>query len=421
MKVNGIIAEYNPFHNGHLYQIKESAQRTECDFTIVVMSGNFVQRGAPAIVEKRIRAEAALRHGADLVLELPVLYATASAEAFAAGAVALLDRLGVVTHLCFGSECGHTDWLAQIAKLLSEESLFYRSALQKYLKQGFTYPAARVRALRESSDSTLSQNAESILASPNNILGIEYIRALYKRRSSILPVTVKRLGTNYHDAGLPDCKTQTSPVDICSALALRQALYQGKSLSQLSSHMPPNALVLLEKYLQTRKLLCVEDFSSVMYYKLIAERDTGYEKYLDVSSDLSDRIRRCLRDYTGLEAFCEILKTKNMTYTRVSRCLFHILLGIEKKDLVLGKTLDYTPYARVLGFNRSAASMLKAIGQHSDIPLVTSLADAKKSLTPEEGRLLQLDIFASELYQNLARLHSHQPVQNEISTPPVIL
>lgn len=421
MKVNGIIAEYNPFHNGHLYQIKESAQRTGCNYTIVVMSGNFVQRGAPAVVEKRIRTEAALRHGADLVLELPVLYAMASAEAFAAGAVALLDRLGVVTHLCFGSEYGNTDLLEQLAKLLSEESLFYRAVLQKYLKQGFTYPAARVRALAESAGSSLPQNAENLMASPNNILGIEYIRALYQRRSAILPVTVKRLGTSYHDAGLPASKDQASAVDICSALALRQALCQGKSLSQLSSHMPPNALTLLEDYLQTQKLLCVEDFSAAMYYKLIAERDTGYEKYLDVSSDLSDRIRKCLNAYTGLEAFCDILKTKNMTYTRVSRCLFHILLGIEKKDLVLGKALDYTPYARVLGFKRSAASMLKAIGQHSDIPLVTSLADAKKSLTPEEGRLLQLDIFASELYQYQARLHSHQTIQNEISTPPVML
>lgn len=450
MKVNGIIAEYNPFHNGHLYQLQESARLTESDYTVIVMSGNFVQRGAPALADKRVRTEAALRCGADLILELPVLYAAASAEFFAAGAVALLDRLGVVTHLCFGSECGDGEKLGEIAGILSEEPPPYRAALKASLRQGCPYPAARAQALNASLHSgtypdahpELSGDLECIVSSPNNILGIEYIRALRRRSSAILPVTVRRLGAGYHDAGLPE--DIPSPGNACSALALRQAMYQGESLVQLAAHMPREASAVLAEYLNAQKPLRPDDFSSVLYYRLMMEemhsmeeehmeeghsmekrhsrkKAAGYEKYLDMSPELSDRIRNQLRFYTGFESFCDVLKTKNMTYTRISRCLLHILLGIEKDDMELGKKLDYTPYARVLGFRRSAAPLLGAVKEHADIPLVTSVPDARKSLSAEANRLLELDIFASRLYREIARADSRHPPLNEISTSPIIL
>lgn len=425
MNVAGVIAEYNPFHNGHLYHLRETARLTECEYTVVVMSGNFVQRGAPALADKRVRAEAALRCGADLVLELPTLYAASSAEYFAAGAVALLDRLGVVSHLCFGSECGDVKVLGQIAEVLCHEPARFRAALKESLRQGLSYPSARIRALGASGVCALPEDCEGILSSPNNILGVEYIRALYRRNSPIRPVTLCRAGAGYHDSCLPERqirpKDSPLPESACSALALRQALHRGKSLPRLSSHMPPEAAGLLAQYMAEHRPLRPDDFSSVLYYKLIAEKVSGYERYLDVSSGLSDRIGKHLRYYTGFEAFCDMLKTKNMTHTRISRCLLHILLGVEKSDLELGKREDYVPYARVLAFRRSAAPLLRAVRQRSDLPLVTSPANARKELSPEAERLLQLDIFAGELYRNTARKDAGRPVLNEISTPPVIL
>lgn len=444
MNVTGVIAEYNPFHNGHLYHLRESARLTESDYIIVVISGNFVQRGAPALADKRIRTQAALCCGADLVLELPALYAASSAEYFATGAVALLDRLNVVTHLCFGSEWGDDVVLRQIAEILCHEPAWYRSALQASLRQGFPYPAARVRALKESGNPALPGDCAAILSSPNNILGIEYIRALYRRNSPICPVTFRRTGAGYHDIVLPEIsdlpqsdvgpenalsgqkggKHASAPSAVeytCSALSLRQALYQGKKLTDLSPYMPPEAVSLLTEYLQTHRPLRSDDFSSVLYYKLIAEKESGYAKYLDVSPELSDRIRKHLRFYTGFEAFCDLLKTKNMTHTRISRSLLHILLGMEKKDLELGKEADYVPYARVLGFRRQAAPLLRAIRQRSCLPFVTGLANARKEMSPEAERLMRLDILASELYRNLARADAGRPILNEISTPPVML
>lgn len=459
MRVNGIIAEYNPFHNGHKYHLEESRRLTGADYTVVVMSGSFVQRGAPALLDKRLRAETALRCGADLVLELPVLYAVSSAEFFAAGAVALLDRLGIVTHLCFGSECGDTGALERIAQIFSEEPEEYRNVLRHSLKQGASYPKARLQALSAMKFPDLPQNCEEILSSPNNILGIEYIRALRRRGSTVCPVTVQRT-VEYHNDSLPE-GSGAIPEDasathaegqklalaaentegsfrgektLCSATAIRRALCKRMSGESVqpdfpARYMPPEAMELLRPYLQhtqplhpaEERLLFPDDFSSLLYYKLVMESGSGYEKYLDVSSGLSDRIGNLLPAFTDFDAFCNKLKTKDMTYTRISRCLLHILLGITKEDMELGKALDCVPYARVLGFRKSAAPLLGAIKRHSDIPLVTSVPDARKSLSAEADRLLTLDILAGRIYREVALAGTGQAACNEISAPPVIL
>lgn len=440
MKVNGIIAEYNPFHNGHLYQLEESRHLTEADYTIVVMSGDFVQRGAPAMLDKHVRARMALLGGADLVLELPVLYALSSAEQFAAGAVALLDRLGVVTHLCFGSECGDAEALGQIAGYLLEEPDSYRSHLQRLLRQGRTYPAARAQALC----AAFGRDWEQILSSPNNILGIDYIKALKKRKSSILPVTVKRIGAGYHDGavplrpnslqngqeapglrqqGLPDGQGRPAAPSAqpASARAIRQALQDGQTSELLHPYLPAGTARLMEDCLLHKKSVCPDDLSSILYYKLMMQRGQGYEKYLDVSAGLSDRIRNKLGEYTGLESFCEKLKTKDMTYTRISRCLMHILLDIEKNHMETALSLDYTPYARMLGFRRSAAPLLCAIKAHSALSLIAKLADAQNILPADADRMLRQDIFASDVYQGVLSGRTRLPTQNEYTAPLVIL
>ncbi len=421
MQVNGIIAEYNPFHKGHKYHLEESLRLTGADYTVIVMSGDFVQRGAPAIIDKHTRAEMALCCGADLVLELPVLYATASAEYFAAGAVSLLDKLGVVTHLCFGSESmksGHpnTISLPEIAALILHESDAYRAALKEFLRQGASYPHARTKALIQSYP--FLTNYKDIFSSPNNILGIEYCKAILQCQSQMIPVAITRLGSDYHNSQMT---TQFS-----SALAIRHALYAGKSPQKLLHHLPAGAGAILIRYLEEHPLMRSDSFSAALYYKLLMEKESGYEQYLDVSEDLSNRIRNLLGQFTGFDAFCDLLKTKDMTYTRISRCLLHILLAIKKddikkQDMNSGQSMDIIPYARVLGFRKSAAPLLNAVKKHASIPLVTKLADAKKSLEADAYRLLSQDILSGELYQGIAAAQSGQAAINECSQPLIIL
>lgn len=423
MKVNGIIAEYNPFHNGHHYQMLESLHRTSADYTIVVISGDFVQRGAPAILPKHARAEMALKCGADLVLEIPTIYATSSAEYFAKGGVSLLDKLGVVNHLCFGSECGDIALLQEIATILTNESEEYSATLRRFLSQGFSYPNARNWALVQHYPH-LNEH-QKVFSSPNNILGIEYCKALLARQSNIIPFTIKRAGGEYHSRGYDQ--------QLCSALAIRHALQEGCDLSQICTHMPDESGNILAKYMTDYMGLTANDFSSLLYYKLLSEQEKGYEEYWDVSSDISDRIRKRLFEFKDYDSFCDLLKTKEVTHTRISRCLLHILLNITKADVELGKSLDYVPYARVLGFRKDSTELLSAIKEHSSIPLITKLADAEDILDEDAYRLLKKDILVSEIYHGVVReklrkscnvdasMVHKTTFKNEFTTPIVIV
>ena len=411
MRINGIIAEYNPFHNGHRYQLAESLRRTDAEYTVIVMSGNFVQRGAPALVNKFRRAEMALLNGADLVLELPALYATASAEFFATGAVALLNKLNVVTDLCFGSECGDAQLLRQIAEILAEEPKAYSQSLKRYLRQGLSYPNARNEALIQNYP-FLGQH-KNIFSSPNNILGIEYIKAIIRSKSTLNPVTVQRTGAGYHSR-LPE-------ENDCSALAIRQALYSGTDDSFLKNNMPVEAARVLSEQLAKTGLVRSNGFSDILYYKLVMEKEHGYDKYLDVSSDLSDRIKTRLDEFRGFDIFCDLLKTKEMTYTRISRCLLHIMLNIRKADMDKANVLGTALYARVLGFRKTASSLLSEIKEHSAIPLVTKLADADELLDKSARDMLHQDIRISQIYNGITARQADQTPNNEISTPLVII
>ncbi|MCM1057677.1 MAG: nucleotidyltransferase [Firmicutes bacterium] len=411
MKVNGIIAEYNPFHNGHKYHLEESKRLTGADYSVVVISGNFIQRGDPALVDKHTRTEMALKNGADLVLELPTLYSASSAEYFATGAVSLLDKLGVVTHLCFGSECGDTVLLRQIAAILREEPADFKAELKAKMKQGLSYPSARNSALIHHCPS-LAESSK-IFSSPNNILAIEYIKAILNQDSKMEPVTIRRLGAEYHD---PAPRS-----GYCSALAIRQALSDGRGLSSVAHYMPDSARELLSERLVLGRGICANDFSSALYYKLLSEKESGFDRYLDVSTDLSNRICKHLTEYKNFDDFCDLLKTKELTFTRISRCLLHILLNLTKEDMAVCSELEHTPYARILGFRRDAEDLLTAIREQASIPLVTKLADAEKLLPTDTYLMLKQDIQISQLYYGVAAgLAGKQPV-NEFSIPLVIV
>ena len=254
MIVNGIVAEYNPFHNGHKYQLEESRRLTGADYTVIILSGNFVQRGTPALINKHLRTEMALKNGADLVIELPAIYATSSAEFFAMGAVSLLDQLKVVTNLCFGSECGDISLLNRIATILVQEPDDFSAKLKQLLCQGYSYPSARSEALMHYMPSLADSN--NIFRSPNNILGIEYLKALLRRKSPIAPVTVRRIGADYHDP-LPDS------TGYCSALAIRQSVWAGDDITGLCSYVPANAYELLTAQKADGKFIRSADLSGL--------------------------------------------------------------------------------------------------------------------------------------------------------------
>ena len=419
----GIIAEYNPFHNGHAYQIKKAKELSGADFCIVAMSGDFVQRGAPAIFDKYTRTRMALSAGADLVLELPPYFATSSAEDFAACGVALLDHLGVVTHLCFGSECGDTGQLMNIARLLADETPEFSALIKDLLKQGLSYPQAREQALLQYGDLDAGHDASdpggcpaSILASPNNILGIEYCKAILRRGCSMVPITVRRIGKAYHDHTLSE---ESSFLEFSSATAIRQTLRQQPASPDLHSHVPEQVWNLM----QNARPLFSDDFSSLLSYRLLElqQRHVPLEQFLDVSSDLGDRIQKQLLDFSPYEEKISQLKTRQFTYTRISRCLTHILLNMTDAEYQSRKCSDYLSYLRVLGFRRESAGILTEIKKNCDLPLITKTADAYKRLTPEAYEEFTHDIFCSHLYQSVREHKYGEASRNEFTQPVVIL
>ncbi len=391
MKTIGIIAEYNPFHNGHAYQIAKAKESTNADYCVVVMSGDFVQRGTPALMEKYLRAECALRNGADLVIELPVCYALGSAEYFASGAIALLDKLNVIDMVGFGSECGDIDLLSEFADELLVEDETFKKTLKHKLKTGSSYPNARNAALEASSPSLISHI--NVLGGSNNILGIEYCKALKRRNSKITPCTIARNGGSYHSASLDSAYS--------SALAIREALAVSGDLEMVKEQMPSFAYQLLEKNYNKTCPIVPDDVSAILHYQLLSQQDQQYTMHPDIDQDLSDRIVKMLPKYSGFTDFCDILKTKNRTYTRISRSLMHILLHITRDELNRYRDDDYIYYARILGFCEEAAPLLSQIKQNSRIPLISKLADAPALLTDNGRQMLQKDIFASHIYQSV--------------------
>lgn len=386
MDVTGIIAEYNPFHSGHAYHLKRARELTHADYLLIVMGGNFMQRGEPALVDKYTRTKMALLGGADLVIELPTAYATGSAEYFADGAVSLLMGSGIVRALCFGSEIGDITLLEKAASLLLTEPSGYRDVLRRELKKGKSFPHARCSALQ--SELLLSpEQHEALLSSPNNILGIEYIKALRKRNSSISAYTIPRVG-KYHETELGNGSS------FASASAIRKeahSLTTEKDLrSRLMGRLPDSSLQLLH---ENRPFVSLEDFSLPLHYRLLSASDPlDFSKYLDVSEDLSRRIFSLRHHFSGYNAFLDLVKTRQYTRSRISRSLLHILLDI--------RTVDLKPpsYLRVLGFRREAAPLLAQIKKNGTLPLVTKTAGHEE---------LSRELAASALY-HLGHPYSEQ-------------
>lgn len=401
MKVAGIVAEYNPFHNGHNYHIQQVKRNTGADYLVVVMSGNFTQRGVPAIIDKFSRARMALNAGVDLVLELPLYYSAGSAEYFASGAVALLDKLGVVDTLCFGSECGDLQILTDVATLLSKEDETFSNAMKSKIRQGYTYPRARTQVIEEMLPNAFAH--VDAMKYPNNILGIEYIKALLLRNSNITPCTTTRMGAGYHDRMLNDVMS--------SALSIREALLANDSLDRIQSCVPQFTYELMKEEFHKTFPIFHENISTLLKYKLVLDAPKGFTEYVDISEDLSDKISKNLNKYENFSQFCDLLKSKDITYARVSRCLLHILLNMKKEALSTYVSNDYIFYGRILGLRKSATELTSAIKKNSSVPMISKLADAKNILSPMGMEMLECDVQASHIYDSLVTAKfGHKPI-----------
>ena len=416
MKVAGVITEYNPFHNGHKYQLKQIKRQTSADYIVVVTSGDFVQRGEPAIIDKYERTRMALLSGADLVLELPSVFATASAEFFARGGVNVLKNTGVVDTLCYGVECVDHELTKLVAGVLKNPPAAYSASLARLIQDGVSFPAARSRALCEyfqDNYDSASEKLDAFIASPNNILAIEYEKALMD--CDITGFPIQRVGESYHSTD--------STCEFSSATAVRGVistlidtdkhntitdtqLDNSGIFSKLSQLMPSDCADILVNCILGSHIVFPDAISDLLYYRLISERNVGYEKYADCTKELSAKIVKNLYKYESFTQFCNLLKSKNLTYTRISRVLTHILLGIENDDFNI--CMD-NPYLRILGFKKASNELMHLIKKRASAPLITKVADA-----PYE--LISKDIFAADLYGRLC--HSNY---NEFTHGVVII
>jgi predicted nucleotidyltransferase len=328
-----------------------------------------------------------------------------------------LSRLACVDYLCFGAECGDAESLMSMAQKLDREES--RQILLAQLDKGLPYAAARQIAADDSGN---------LLSSPNNILGLEYCKALKKLNSTISVLPVKRMGSGYHSLELQQ--------EFCSASAVRakfseQLLHSESAnnlaasdvvtgiLSELSCYLPDITLSVLREKSTSGELSFPEMLSSLLHYKLLSEEQNGFEQYLDVTPDLSDRIINLLPKYETLEQFTSLVKSRQFTEARIRRAFLHILLNITGETTESYRSQGIVFYARALGFRKTAGPLLHQIKEYSSIPLITKLADAKKILSGSALQMLTQDIYASHIYQMAGR--SAQPIRNEYTCSPIII
>lgn len=386
MTTVAIIAEYNPFHNGHKYQIEKAKELTGANQVVVIMSGNFVQRGAPAILDKYTRAKHAVKNGASLVMELPVCYATSSAELFALSAVDLINRLGIVDYLSFGCESDDIDKLLAITDMLAEENDLYQHKLRQYLSEGKSFPLAREMAV---TDYFHDESIPSILNSPNNILAIEYLKAIRKTNSLLKPVPIKRTDFGYHSHSFNG--------RFASASGIRTVLqHDPDKIDDLKNVLPDNVFMTLP---QANAFTDTNTFDDMMAYKLFCEDD--FSDYYDISPFLSNRICNLKNTYRGFDSFIDLLMTKNETYTHISRALVHILLGLKKKEMNDFRN-ELPQFVNILAINKDSLHLLKEIKNTTDLNIINKFGEYYKSSSGLEKQLLDINIKSDTIYRYIS-------------------
>ena len=387
-KVLGIISEYNPFHNGHLYHLEQSKKITGANYTIAIMSGNFTQRGSTSIIDKWSKAEIALNCGIDLVIELPLLYSISSAENFADGAIKILDSLKIVDYLSFGAETSEIDNLDKIANVLYKEPKAYKDLLTTEIKKGLSFPKARENALMTYLPD--SNNYENILSSPNNILGIEYLKALKRHKSNIRPISVARFETGYNDLNYSG--------NIASATAIRNIVKNG-GFDIIRRLLPsPSYNILMDNIKQGHIVTDLSAFKKQIIYNLRKMDVKEISDLPDVTEGLEFAIKKAANACNTLHEFFTLIKSKRYTATRIQRILLYALLGITKKDMALSKKIN--PYIRVLGLNNRGKFLISEIAKSNPkLEIITSVKRFyENSNNKNLNLLLDKDIWATNVY-----------------------
>jgi len=380
MRILGLVTEYNPFHNGHLHHLRQSRLAAGADLTVAVMSGHVLQRGLPALTDKWTRAEMAVRCGVDLVVELPALYACSSAEGFAAGSVSLLGALGAGA-LCFGSEEGQLEPLRQAAAILAAEPPAFQEALRRHLDRGISFPEARDLALTEAAGGPLLQGGL-----PNNILGIEYCRAIATQGLAMEPLTIPRIGAGYHSTEITGA--------ICSATAIRRLVTEASAPPDFAAVMPPAAAPLMAAAWARGAVSHEDRWLPLLRYRLLTTPEEEAMSLSDCDPGLWHRLRAAAE---GAETYRDLTaraKTRRYTLTRIQRVLAALLLNI---DAEARSRLGLPRYARVLGSSPAGRSYLRNLSKHCPVPLINNLARFTDR-DPLLREMLAFDLLATDLF-----------------------
>ncbi len=414
--ITGIIAEYNPFHNGHKLQIDYARNTLNADYIVVALSPDYTQRGEVALLSKYDRAEIALKMGVDLVIQIPVNAATDSSMGFAFGGVKLLDSLGIVDTLLFSAEDNNMGLLSDISDIELSEDIAYKEALYLSLRQGLSFPFARERAIADRLPDTYSNTIHELLSGSNNILAIEYIKALKLLKSSIKPLCMKRIGPSYIDTCING--------NIASATAIRNSIFNGQ-VDAVKDVVPKSTFPIYKELINNKKYAKQDDITLLLAGALLNCDARTFESYKDCTADLAYKIINNLHPFSDYNEFKVRLKSKNYTDARISRVLCHIMLGINNNlyDNVDEKFYPYIPYIFILGMTSRGEKLMGQIKSRATLPYFTSLNDILEyscGLNDTDSKVifenvLHSDIHATKIYNMLLARNSNQPICDEHS------
>ncbi|TLS37644.1 nucleotidyltransferase [Pseudalkalibacillus caeni] len=403
MKAAGIIVEYNPFHNGHFYHLQETKKHSNAEVIVAVMSGYFLQRGEPALVDKWTRTKMALQNGADIVVELPYAFATQKAEIFAGGAVSILDSL-FVSELVFGSEEGKIDPFLNTVTLLDDQRAEYDSLVKEYIHKGHSYPKSTSLAFQE----LKGTNHCADLSQPNNILGYHYVKAIHDQNSSIKPETVLRTKAGYHDAEFSDAS-------IASATSIRKKLlFEKEPIGSVESYLPERSFIHLKHFIKQYQFLHGWNrlFPYLKYRLLTAGRQELSAVY-EAEEGLENRLVECVRTAASFEEFMEHVKTKRYTWTRLQRLCVHVLTNARKSDMSPALETGKASYIKLLGMSKSGQEYLGTIKKRSRLPIISNQ-------NQYEDPFIQLDRKAADCYALGFPEHFRKEwLQKEYTTSPI--
>ncbi|MYL33031.1 nucleotidyltransferase [Pontibacillus yanchengensis] len=402
MKASGLIVEYNPFHYGHLYHLEQARLASEADCMIAVMSGDFLQRGEPAIIDKWHRAEIALRAGVDLVIELPYVYAVENSDLFAKGAVLTLDAMNIDS-ICFGSEIGDIKPFLQAYETLSTQTEQYNHILKEYLQEGNAFPQASRKAYEHIGLTTGAID----LSQPNNILGFSYVKTILDHKLNILPLTVQRKQSGYHD--------ETINHKIASATSIRKSILQHNGLSEESrKSLPPESIEILQRYHDlTGTWHEWELYFPFIQYKINTMSFEDLKAIHGVEEGLEYRIKKTINSATTFEEWMKLLKSKRYTWTRLQRMISHLLTNTKKQEVENITKINQPPYVRILGMTETGKSYLHHIKSKIDVPLINQ---------PQRGNHIYLDIEEKSIDSYYSVLHPNlkRNFRNREFKPPIL-